>query len=106
MRKFTGMRHTALAKETSKSKRASVKARYPRFVVCLDNRGNEISLDIGKIYQVIRPEKRDPPSLLRIIDNEGEDYLYNAIQFVPVDLVPRAKKVLRQRSLFATAGAP
>ena len=70
-----------------------------RLVVCIDNDGYDVSLDVGKIYQALPTEKiaRDH-GRIRVIDNEGEDYLYSEDQFVEVKL-PRAVKdvVLRTR---------
>jgi len=88
------MRHTALANVSSKSKGRRVSGTYPQYAVCIDNAGNEVSLDLGKIYRIIRPLSGDPPSMVRVIDNEGEDYLYNRSQFVPVDLPARARKAI------------
>jgi hypothetical protein len=55
----------------------------------VDNRGCEGSLWIGKVYRVVKPATN-----LRVIDEEGEDYLYSAQQFVPIDLPPRAKRAV------------
>jgi hypothetical protein len=62
--------------------------------MCVDNRGNEGSLWIGKVYRVIKPERLDQPSDLRVIDEEGEDYLYSAKQFVTVELPARGRRVV------------
>jgi hypothetical protein len=62
--------------------------------MCIDNGGYEGSLWVGKVYQVIRPEANDRLGDVRVIDEEGEDYLYAAKQFVPVELPSRARKVL------------
>lgn len=48
----------------------------------------------GRIYQVIRPKPNDWPTWLRVIDEEGEDYLYPAKSFVPVELPPRARRAV------------
>lgn len=63
------------------------KMKTERFVVCIDNRGNEASLDIGKIYPAVRTEKiaRDH-GLIRVIDESGEDYLFSADWFFEVKL--------------------
>ena len=70
-----------------------------RFVLCVDNGGDDFSLDVGRIYRALPTEKiaRDIV-LLRVIDNEGEDYLYPKGHFVEVKL-PRAAReaVLRAR---------
>jgi hypothetical protein len=55
------------------------------FAVCIDNRGQEASLIRGKIYRV-RPDARArKDDLIRVIDESGEDYLFDAEQFVLVD---------------------
>ena len=70
-----------------------------RFVLCVDDGGDDISLYVGKVYEALPTEKisRDH-GFLRVIDNEGEDYLYSEDQFVDIK-VPRAaqKAVLRAR---------
>ena len=71
----------------------------PRFAVCIDNEGTPASIEIGKVYRILRAEKiaRDI-GLIRVVDESGEDYLYQADQFVDVKL-PRAARaaVLRGR---------
>jgi hypothetical protein len=55
------------------------------FAVCVENEGNEASLILGKLYRV-RPDARAAKDgLLRIVDESGEDYLYDASQFLLVD---------------------
>ncbi len=53
-----------------------------RYVRCLDNSGYEVSLTSGQVYKTI-PDKSDSVSL-RVIDNEGEGYLYDANRFEPI----------------------
>jgi len=54
------------------------------FAVCVQNEGNEASLILGKVYRV-RPDVRAAKDrLLRVVDESGEDYLYDATQFVLV----------------------
>jgi hypothetical protein len=83
-----------LANTSIKSKGRRGSETYPQYAVCISNDGNEASLDLGRIYQVVRPGTGDPSSMLRVIDNEGEDYLYSRSQFVPVELPARAKKAI------------
>lgn len=52
------------------------------YVRCINNRGYEVSLTAGAIYKVL-PTESDAASL-RVIDNEGEDYLYDIGRFEPV----------------------
>lgn len=82
------------------------------YVRCLNNKGYEASLTTGAIYKVLLRDS-DQTSL-RVIDNEGEDYLYDASRFevlklseplldttetVTVHLDPLLKGVLRAEAL-------
>jgi len=69
-----------------------------KFVMCIENRGNEASLEIGKVYRAVRTEKsaRDH-QLIRVIDESGEDYLFSADWFVEVKL-PRVAQQAVLRS--------
>jgi len=62
------------------------------FVICLENEGYEASLELRKIYQVLPPETNDPKDYLRVIDESGEDYLYNKKGFELVELPQRTER--------------
>lgn len=69
-----------------------------RFVVCIDNSEYPASLELHKIYRVIADEAAAREGDLRIIDESGEDYLYPAAWFVPVELPRRVRgSLLRTR---------
>jgi len=53
------------------------------YVRCIDNTDYEVSLSVGQVYKTI-PDNSDQVSL-RVIDNEGEDYLYDASRFEPIE---------------------
>jgi len=53
-----------------------------KFAVCLDNEDNEASLIRGKIYRVLAHARAAKDGLVRIIDESGEDYLFDKSQFV------------------------
>ncbi|MGD0463609.1 MAG: hypothetical protein ABSB74_14075 [Tepidisphaeraceae bacterium] len=72
---------------------------YPFYALCVELGENLVSLQIGKAYKVIRPEKNDPAYFFRVIDEEGEDYLYPREWFVPVELPLSAKRKLAAASL-------
>ena len=59
------------------------------FVVCIDNSGYEASLELHKIYRIVPDHDAGQEGDLRIVDESGEDYLYAASRFVPIE-VPRA----------------
>ena len=64
------------------------------FVVCIHREDDDADLVIGKLYRVVRPERDDRASDIRIVDESGEDYLYPRAWFVRVALPLRARKVL------------
>lgn len=55
------------------------------FAVCVDNRGNEASLILGKVYRVLADARAARDHLVRVVDESGEDYLFDADQFALVD---------------------
>jgi hypothetical protein len=68
-------------------------------VVCIDNEGNEASLERWKIYQSLPDEEAKKHHEIRVIDEEGEDYLYPSDSFSPVFLDKSvAKKFIMQHS--------
>jgi len=60
-----------------------------RLVLCLHNEGYEASLERSKIYPVIPDRPAAAHQQLRVIDESGDDYLYPASMFAPIQL-PRA----------------
>lgn len=88
------MKRMASANASSKSSTARKAPARRRFVVCIDNRGHEVSLEVLKIYAVLPSERNDGP-WLRVIDETGEDYLYPAQRFVPIELPEKVRKIAR-----------
>ena len=68
-----------------------------RFVVCIDNQGNEASLELWKIYQSLPDEEAENHNEIRVVDEEGEDYLYPAECFSPVSLKSSVAKTFIMR---------
>lgn len=56
-----------------------------RFAVCVKTDGEDL-LTLHKIYRVLPDESAARSNYIRVIDDEGEDYLYPADCFVFVDL--------------------
>lgn len=47
------------------------------YMKCINNQGNEASLTVGAIYRTLPTTLlEDKTGMVRVIDNEGEDYLY------------------------------
>jgi hypothetical protein len=62
-----------------------------RFAVCVDNDGYEASLERNKIDVVLSDKVAERDGVLRVVDEGGQDYLFSADRFVPID-VPAAVK--------------
>ena len=57
-----------------------------QFVVCLKNKGYEVSLEHRKIYQVLPDPEAAKHRQVRVIDESGEDYLYPQSFFAAIEL--------------------
>lgn len=64
----------------------------PQAVLCVANDGNEVSLQLWKIYKTLRDEDARSEGLLRVIDESGEDYLFAEENFVPIELPKQAQR--------------
>ena len=64
------------------------------FALCLDNEGNEASLIVGKVYRIVPDARAAKDDLVRIIDESGEDYLFDRVQFAFVDFPQDVRRKL------------
>lgn len=64
------------------------------YVLCIDNGGYPESLEVRKLYAVLPDERAAVNDYIRVIDETGEDYLYPAKCFVPIQLPPEVAKIL------------
>ena len=64
------------------------------FVVCLDNKGYQASLEMGKIYRSIPDEEAEAEGLIRVIDESGEDYAFDAERFHPISIPAVVERAL------------
>jgi hypothetical protein len=64
-----------------------------QFVVCVRNEDCE-DLEVRKIYQVLLDESAAEDGYIRVIDESGEDYLYPADYFLPIELPKDLEKAL------------
>ncbi len=60
-----------------------------KFAVCINNSEYPASLELYKIYRVLPDDDVAANGDLRVIDEGGEDYLYPADYFIPIE-VPKA----------------
>lgn len=65
-----------------------------QFVVCLKNRGYKASLEVGKLYRCIPDEVAKAEGLMRVVDESGEDYAFEAERFYLVSLPAVVEKAL------------
>jgi hypothetical protein len=71
-----------------------MKTSAKKFVVCLKNKGYEASLEPRKIYQVLSDLDAAKHRQLRVIDESGDDYLYPANYFTPIELPQPVRKAV------------
>jgi len=64
-----------------------------RFVVCVCNEDCE-DLELRKLYQILPDEAAAEDGYIRVIDESGEDYLYPADYFLPIELSKDLEKAL------------
>jgi hypothetical protein len=57
-----------------------------QFAVCVKNDDHEESLELRKIYEILPDADAASHAMLRVIDEEGEDYLYPEEWFLPIEL--------------------
>ncbi len=69
------------------------------FMICVNNRGYESSLEIRKLYEVLIDRVAEKHHQIRIIDESGEDYLYPEKFFAPI----RLPLVTKEKLELATA---
>ena len=77
---------------------AARKKAVRRYVVCIGNKGNEASLERNKLYVVLPDQQAEADGLLRVIDEDGEDYLYPTGWFVAVEVPKAVQASLRKAS--------
>ena len=66
----------------------------PRFAVCIDNSGYLASLELHKLYRVLPDATAEREGALRVVDESGEDYLFDAERFLLVDLPQESSRAL------------
>lgn len=64
------------------------------YVICIDNSDYPASLALHRIYRVLPDEDAARDGDLRVIDESGEDYLYPASCFVPVEVPEEVESLL------------
>ncbi|MEQ1604241.1 MAG: hypothetical protein ABL999_05175 [Pyrinomonadaceae bacterium] len=68
-----------------------------RFAVCVNNKGFEASLEVGKLYEVVADDDAENDDMIRVIDEDGEDYLFESNIFYPLAIPNDLALVLHER---------
>ena len=68
------------------------------YVVCLENSSYPASLEVRKIYRRLPDARAEADGFMRVIDESGEDYLFPARFFAPIEVPDVVEKT------FAGAG--
>lgn len=69
-----------------------------QFVVCIRNEGYAASLEVRKLYELVRDQQAAEHGQLRIVDESGEDYWYPADYFVLIELPEAAEQTFAAAS--------
>jgi hypothetical protein len=68
------------------------------FVVCIRNAGHRASLELHKIYRAIPDAAAEAEGDIRVVDESGEDYLYPAAWFAPIEVPAAVRRTLLHAS--------
>lgn len=68
-----------------------------QFAICIRAEEQDL-LTPRRIYEILSDESAAKSQYIRVIDDEGEDYLYPASHFVVVDFPPAVEQALLQAS--------
>jgi len=68
-----------------------------QFAICIRTDDSDL-LTPRRIYEVLPDESAAKSRHIRVIDNEGEDYLYPAAYFLFVDFPPAVEQALLRAS--------
>jgi hypothetical protein len=77
-----------------------------RFVLCVRNGNYRASLEPRKVYRVLNDPAAEAQALLRVIDESGEDYLFPADLFVPIELPVKARPAFSRATSASGASRP
>jgi hypothetical protein len=65
----------------------------------VDNEGYPASLERWKVYHALPDRAADGHGLLRVMDESGEDYLYEKARFRPIELPSSVRRLFRGKSV-------
>lgn len=66
-----------------------------KYMMCIANGGNEVSLTLRRVYKVIPDENAAARKMIKIVDDTEGEYWFPASCFIPVELPEGAEQTLR-----------
>jgi len=69
-------------------------AKQKHFAICIRNEEYEASLELRKIYEVLEDAEAATHQMIRVVDEEDEDYLYPASWFLPIELPQNVEQAI------------
>ncbi|MDO8291692.1 MAG: hypothetical protein Q7T29_02300 [Gallionella sp.] len=69
-----------------------------KYVICLSNEGYAASLEVRKLYELIPDPKAAARHCIRIVDEDGEDYLYPENLFMPMEVSETVYRALHKQA--------
>ncbi len=73
-------------------------AKQYRYALCVKNRGYSAALEVRMVYRVLVDRVAEQRNLVRVVDESGEDYLYPAGFFLPIEIPRAAVRVFSKKS--------
>jgi hypothetical protein len=65
-----------------------------QFAVCINNSGYEVSLEFGKLYQIVPDAEASEHGYMTVRDESGEGYWYAAGRFFRVEVPTELARAL------------
>ena len=62
-------------------------------MLCINNDGSD-DLEVRKVYEILPDKVAAKDNYVRVIDESGEDYLYPADCFYPVEIAANVRETL------------
>jgi hypothetical protein len=69
-----------------------------KYVICLSIEGYAASLEVRKLYQLLPDPKADAMHCIRIVDEDGEDYVYPENLFMPMEVSESVSRALHKQA--------
>jgi len=69
-----------------------------KYVICLSNEGYAASLEVRKLYELMPDVNAAARHCIRIVDEDGEDYVYPENLFMAMEVSESVSRALHQRA--------